>query len=243
MACPIGADRYPCVARHARAGRPADIDGAEVETAHHAVSCRVGHGVTMKESPEAITQATPVGEASHMLKGSEPVIVHRDDSLHRLAELALERPETRVLSVVDDDGRLIGLIPVRLLVNDIFLKIVPEEFLGIITDVEDVLEYAAHVGARTAGDIMRPPVSVHAEQRVRDAFETMHKARLNGLPVVDEESRVIGYVDQLELLLAWVRASGREPLLRPDDVHDAHDAHDANNAPAAPDAPDADVPA
>jgi CBS domain-containing protein len=168
------------------------------------------------KSPEDITQATPIREVDTLLGGSEPIVVGREDSLHRLAERALERPTCRVLCVVDGDGHLIGLVPVRLLVNDIFLKIVPEEFLGIITDVEDVMEYASHIRARTAGDIMLPPVSIHREQTVRDAFEVMHKARLNGLPVVDHENVVVGYLDQLELLLVWVTATGREPLLRPD---------------------------
>jgi CBS domain-containing protein len=166
-------------------------------------------------SPEDITQATPIREVDELLRETEPIQVARTDSLHRMAELAVERPICRVLSVVDDDGVLIGLVPVRLLVNDIFLKIVPEEFLGIITDVEDVLEYAHHVGARTAGDIMLNPVSIRRDQTVRDAFEVMHKARLNGLPVVDENRRVVGYLDQLELLLVWVHATGREPLLQP----------------------------
>jgi len=35
------------------------------------------------------------------------------------------------------------------------------------------------------------------------------------VPAVDEGGRVVSYLDQLELLLVWVRASGREPLLRP----------------------------
>jgi CBS domain-containing protein len=172
-------------------------------------------------SPEDVTQSTPIREVDALLSGSDPIVVHRGDSLHRLAEIAVERPICRVLAVIDDDRRLIGLVPVRLLVNDIFLKIVPEEFLGIITDVDDVMEYAQHIRARTAGDIMLPPVSISREQTVRDAFEVMHGAKLNGLPVVDYEGRVVGYVDQLELLLVWVQASGREPLLRPPDEADA----------------------
>jgi CBS domain-containing protein len=167
------------------------------------------------KSPEDITQTTPIGEVDTLLGGTDPIIVHRDDSLHRLAEYAVERPTCRVLSVVDGESHLIGLVPVRLLVNDIFLKIVPEEFLGIVGDLDDVLEYATHLRARTAGDIMLPPVSIHREQTVRDAFEVMHKAHLNGLPVVDRTNEVVGYLDQLELLLVWVRATGREPLLRP----------------------------
>ena len=167
-------------------------------------------------TPEDITQATLIRVVDELLRETDPILVGPADSLHRMAEQAVERPICRVLSVVDDDRRLIGLVPVRLLVNDIFLKIVPEEFLGIITDIEDVMEYARHVGARTAADIMLAPVSIHRDQTVRDAFEVMHKARLNGLPVVDEERRVVGYVDQLELLLVWVHATGREPLLRPE---------------------------
>ena len=71
-----------------------------------------------------------------------------------------------------------------------------------------------------------PPVSIHREQTVRDAFEVMHKARLNGLPVVDQAHAVVGYLDQLELLLVWVRATGREPLLRPQAASDGTDDSD-----------------
>jgi CBS domain-containing protein len=92
----------------------------------------------------------------------------------------------------------------------------------VITDVDDVLEYAKHIRARQAADIMLRPVSVRPDQTVRDAFEIMHKARLNGLPVVNADARVVGYLDQLELLLAWIDATGRDALLRPTD-HPAPD--------------------
>lgn len=166
------------------------------------------------QTPEAITQQTPIAEADRFLR-MEPVIVRREDSLERLAHMAVDNTGCRVLSVVDDDGRLVGVIPVRVLVNDIFLKIVPEEFLGEISDIEAVMKYAEHIGARTAGDIMLEPVSVRRDETVRDAFRRMHEAKLNGLPIVDERGRVAGYVDQLELLLVWVHATGRRGLLQP----------------------------
>jgi hypothetical protein len=52
---------------------------------------------------------------------------------------------------------------------------------------------------------------------VRIAFERMHEHKLNGLPIVDGDRRVVGYLDQLELLLVWVRATGRGSLLEPHD--------------------------
>ena len=164
------------------------------------------------ESPEFITQQTSIREADQFMT-VEPVIVRADDDLQSLAESATRQPGARVISVVDERGKLIGVIPVRVLVNDIFLKIAPEEFLGEILAYDQVLKYAKHMGAKTARDIMLKPVSVRMDATVRDAFECMHRSKLNGLPITDEDGKVIGYVDQLELLLVWVRACGLGPLL------------------------------
>lgn len=169
-----------------------------------------------RPTPESITQSTTIAEADRLLSIG-PVVVRAGESLRAIAEKAVENTGCRVISVVDGDDRLIGVIPVRVLVNDIFLKIVPEEFLGEIQDLDAAMKYAAHIAARTASDIQLPPVSVRRDETCRDAFRRMHDARLNGLPIVDDVGKVVGYVDQLELLLVWVRSSGREGLLEPDD--------------------------
>ena len=169
-----------------------------------------------RETPEAITQATSIAEADELLSIG-PVIVRGDESLREIAEKAVANTGCRVIAVVDAEDRLTGVIPVRVLVNDIFLKIVPEEFLGEILDLDGALKYAAHVGARTAADVQLAPVSVRRDDALRDAFRKMHEAKLNGLPIVDDEEHVVGYVDQLEMLLVWVRSSGREGLLEPHD--------------------------
>ncbi len=167
------------------------------------------------ETPESIALATPISEADQLLT-MEPVVVDVADSLHRIAEQAVQNTACRVIAVTDNDQRLVGVIPVRALVNDIFLKIVPEEFLAEITDYEAVLTYAKHLGARTARDVMQGPVSVLRDETVRDAFERMHGSKLNGLPITDAGGLVTGYVDQLELLIVWVHASGRRTLLEPE---------------------------
>lgn len=167
------------------------------------------------DDSEQITPATPALEVARLLGGTEPILVHAGDSLHRLAELAVQNLACRVLCVIDAGERLIGLISVSDLLNDIFLKVVPEEFLGEIQDVPGALRYAEQIGARTAGDIMQAPVSVAADDTFRQAFRRLHQSGLNGLPVTDAEARVIAYLDQLELLMAWIGATGRELLLRP----------------------------
>jgi CBS domain-containing protein len=170
--------------------------------------------MSQDRTPEAITQSTSIAEADQILQMS-PVIVPATASLREVAELAVRNTGCRVIAVVDEERRLVGVLPVRALVNDVFLKIVPEEFLGEITDLQGALRYAERIGARTAGDVMVPPVSVHPEETVRDAFERMHVSRLNGLPITAPDETVIGYVDQLELLMVWVRASGAAGLLEP----------------------------
>ena len=167
------------------------------------------------QTPESIALATPISEADQLLT-MEPVVVDVADSLHRIAEQAVQNTACRVIAVVDQGRRLVGVIPVRALVNDIFLKIVPEEFLAEITDYEAVPKYAKHLSARTARDVMLEPVSVLRDETVRDAFESMLGSMLIGIPLTDADGLVTGYVDQLELLLVWVHASGRRTLLEPE---------------------------
>ncbi len=167
------------------------------------------------QTPESITQATPVSEADRLLT-VEGVVVDASDSLHSVAEQAVRNPGCRVIAVTDADDRLVGILPVKDLVDDIFLKIVPEQFIGEIDDYAGVLEYGQRLGARTAGDDMLEPISVSRSQTVGDAFELLHRHAVAGVPIIDEERRVVGYIDQLELLLVWVRATGRDRLLKPE---------------------------
>jgi CBS domain-containing protein len=166
------------------------------------------------QTPESITLMTSIANTDRILR-MEPVVVPTTASLRETAERAVENTGCRVIAVVDGERRLAGLLPVCALVNDVFLKLLPEEFLGEITDLEAAYRYAGHIGARTAGDIMLDPVSVHPEETVRDAFERMHVHRLNGLPITDDDERVVGYIDQLELLVVWVQTTGRRRVLEP----------------------------
>ena len=52
---------------------------------------------------------------------------------------------------------------------------------------------------------MHPPVWATPADTIKDAFTKMRDAGLSGLPLLEGE-RLIGYVDVLELLAAWLRA-------------------------------------
>ena len=52
---------------------------------------------------------------------------------------------------------------------------------------------------------MELPVFVQASTSIRDAFRIMRENQLESIPLVDEEQRVIGELDLVELLLLWLR--------------------------------------
>jgi CBS domain-containing protein len=72
---------------------------------------------------------------------------------------------------------------------------------------------AAKATARTAGRLMTaPPVTVHADDTIVEAARTMAQHRVERLPVLDEENRLVGIVTRRDVL---------QVFLRPDaDIHD-----------------------
>jgi CBS domain-containing protein len=67
-------------------------------------------------------------------------------------------------------------------------------------------EVGRMVLAERAGELMEPPVYVTLDDTVRDAFSRMHDHKLEGLPIVDEGMRPVGYLDRFQLLEVWLRA-------------------------------------
>lgn len=134
----------------------------------------------------------------------EPNIVHASDQLVDVARRAFARPSTRVLSVVDAEDRLVGLLPVLRVVEEIVARVAPEQLLADISTVEQASRFAEEVTARTVGDLMLAPLFLRLDDTVSDAFSAMHVHHLSGLPVVDEDRRVVAYVDVLELALRYL---------------------------------------
>ena len=112
----------------------------------------------------------------------------------------LTHPNVHVACVVTEDDRLVGLLRLRTLANDIFFHILPEEFLSEISDLDEAMKFAKRSYMRTAADAMQDPIWVKHGETVKDAFKRMHENDLTGLPLVDDLYHVIGYINLLELL-------------------------------------------
>jgi CBS domain-containing protein len=151
-------------------------------------------------------------EAAKRLRVSDAVreaprftcVVTRDQSVADVAECLSENPGINTAAVVDVNGRLQGIIPLRLLLNDLFLNVAPEEFLADLGGIGGLEEFGRMVRANTAEALMEPPAYVGVEDSIRHAFALMHERHLEGLPVVDPEMKVVGYLDRLDLLRLWL---------------------------------------
>ena len=139
-------------------------------------------------------------EIADSLLDLKPTIVSAETSLDDVARAMLTHPNVHVVSVVAENDQLIGLLELSTLADDLFVHILPEEFLSEITDLEKLMDYANKTRVLTASDAMSPPVWVKPDETVKEAFKRMHENKLPGLPVVDDCYQVIGYINLLELL-------------------------------------------
>lgn len=135
-----------------------------------------------------------------------PLLVHREDDLLDIVRRSAVQPATRTIGVVDEDGRVIGIIHVLRLTESIVARVAPEAVMAGIKDAAEVGRFGHAVADRIAGDIMEPPVTISPEATVSEAFREMHRHRFTGMYVVDSDGRPTGYVDLLELAIKLVDA-------------------------------------
>lgn len=138
-----------------------------------------------------------------------PVTVTVDSSLAGLPALLAQHRGCSAVGVVAETGVLVGIIPVNLVIQDLLFDVMPEELLADLLEPGRAATLTREIHARTAGELMHPPVSVFSGATLREAAHILHRAELLGAPVVDETGRVTGYIALLDIMLAWWR--GRHP--------------------------------
>ena len=151
---------------------------------------------------DALTKGTPIGAARRIAEN--PCIVNENDDLRQVAEALSVHRRAHTVAVVNAAGTLVGIIPLHLLVDELFLQVAPEEFLAEILNRERLEEYGRMVRAGVARDLMLEPVFVTVEDTIGDAFARMHDHNLEGLPVVDAKRCPTGDLDRLELIKVWL---------------------------------------
>jgi CBS domain-containing protein len=152
-------------------------------------------GIFARIDPE-----TAVSEIAKVLD-LNPCTVHRTDTIEQVVRVMLANPSVKVVSVVNDENHLVGLIETTTLSESIFFSIFPEAYLSDFRDVDEVLDFVKQPhNIHIAADIMEKPEFVRLDDTLKKAFHIMHKRKLAGVPVVDQQNRVAGYINLLELL-------------------------------------------
>lgn len=127
---------------------------------------------------------------------SKRTLVRSDDSICETIRKVSEDTETTITCVLDDQNRLIGVITPKELLRTIELS----EFHTNRYAFYEGSEVLRFLEARTAGDIMRGPVSVKREDAITDAVNIMLNMGVYEVPVVDEDDRVVGEVNLFTIL-------------------------------------------
>lgn len=132
------------------------------------------------------------------LIAENPTTVSIDTSLKELVLAITEDPKTRSLYVVDEKRKLQGIITVKNLVKAIFPYFID------INDAPSYMTYQRLLAAKVE-DIMYPNnIFVKDDENLETALDRMYENDLEEIPVVDDDMRVIGELDLLELLTAWL---------------------------------------
>jgi CBS domain-containing protein len=108
-----------------------------------------------------------------------------------------DRIRGKIACVVDKEGKLKGLLTPR----DILEALEVRKFGGVRGRFFAGPEVLHFLTSKYARDIMSAPVSVHVNDGVEDAINTMLDHGFYELPVVDKDMKVIGEISYFDILI------------------------------------------
>lgn len=152
---------------------------------------------------EIVTKATPISQVAGVLR-TKPHLIHPGDSIYTLALKVAWGACARLICVVDAEDRLVGIVPLRVALENVFYEVEGEERTASQPEAGDFPQAPRPLGAEVARELMEAPIWIRPGDTVKDAVDKMLATHLDGLPIVDDEMRVVGYVDAVELLRLWI---------------------------------------
>ncbi len=140
--------------------------------------------------------------------------VQVDESVGNAARKFVEH-HVGTLPVVNAAGKLVGVLQLRNV-----LSLVLPDFTRLMEDFDFVRDFGAvedvrpsrEVVSKEVVEVMEAPVYVDETCGLSRAFALLHQHKLNELPVVDSEKRLVGIVSRVDIgtgiLENWDVASG-----------------------------------
>jgi CBS domain-containing protein len=149
---------------------------------------------------EKIIKSSKVSELVPLLKERRLPLIHEKATIKEVVDAMTSFEYSRLIYVVDDEGRLTGTIPLGLLARHVFSpshepQIHPRHLIDMIT-------------VETAKDIMQKNTLVATEEEaVGSVLKRMIGANVKEIPVLDREKRVVADITIVDLLRSLFNAT------------------------------------
>jgi CBS domain-containing protein len=141
-----------------------------------------------------IMEAKSVADACKELVKDGPK-VKMGAKVYQAVQALIDNPTSRAVYVVDGNDKLIGTISYRSLMRASSAR------FGVRKDgIFSFVQYLRDMLMENVDSLMRKPTQVTTETKLKKALELMEDSRQNDLPVVDDEGRLIGELNGIEIM-------------------------------------------
>jgi CBS domain-containing protein len=123
-----------------------------------------------------------------------------DTSLFDVVNKLQANPGMPAACVVNNEDRLVGVIPLKNLADVMMAPVMPEAYINDPDGYDKALKFADVNQLPIAAAIMRDPFYVVEDETLEKTYQHMKDNNLSGLPVVDKLYRVRGFITMLGLM-------------------------------------------
>jgi CBS domain-containing protein len=126
----------------------------------------------------------------------EPTVVRSGEGINKAIDAMIANPVTRKVYIIDEDGRLVGMIRTETLLRLVGYRLgVREE--GAVS----LLKFFRDALKDDINEVMEDAIGIRRDMPMTDALRLMINYHLNDLAVVDEDDRLVGELSSLELFI------------------------------------------
>ncbi len=134
----------------------------------------------------------------------DPTLAKPEETINSVLKKIIADVRSRHAYIVDSQGKLIG----SLRINNIIAFLFPSVFFMDEYTSIPVSSFVDYTNAKLVKDIMNSdPSFVYEDTPLKDMVKIMLEEKINELPVVDKDKKVIGEVNVMELITYYLQIS------------------------------------
>jgi len=128
--------------------------------------------------------------------------LNKDASMDELLEKIIEDTRSRHVYIVDENSNLLGSVRLNNVVEYLF----PNTTLLETSNNMFVMKFLSYSSAKLVEDIMiNSPSFVYEETSLSEMVQIMIREKVNELPVIDQNRKIIGEVNILEVISYYTK--------------------------------------